>query len=306
MRVLHHYGSTETTVGVVTWEVGDSAPSHLTDDVAILGHPFPGVDLHVLDASGRPVAPGSEGELHVGGRNVGRGYLRRPAETARAFVPDPFGADGARMFRMGDVVQLLPTGELRFVGRTDGQVKVRGHRLELGEIEAAMAANPRVRLAAAISVPDETGEPAVHGYYVTRQGESLPPAEMRRVLAAALPPQAVPHVLEVMPTLPATPSGKVDRRTLRRLVVEHPLRGPDSASDAGDLARMAALAWSEVLGALPTPSSTFLDAGGDSLRAVRLAGRLQRWTGRRVTAASLFEHRTYADLVRHLGADATS
>jgi amino acid adenylation domain-containing protein len=306
MRVLHHYGSTETTVDVTTWEVEDTVPSHLTDDMAILGQPIPDVQLHVLDATGWPVASGREGELHVGGHSVARGYLRRPDETACALAPDPFSANpSSRLFRTGDVVQLLPAGDLRFVGRADRQVKVRGHRIELGEIEVALATHPGVRQAAALCVPDGAGEQEVHAYCVARRDRSLHVPELKGVLAALLPAQALPHRLEVLPSLPTTPSGKVDRRALHQLVLAHPVRDRDGAGGEG-LARLVALAWAEVIGSLPSGSATFLESGGDSLRSVRLAARLQQWTGRSVTAATVFEHPTFAELVAHLSGEAES
>ncbi len=209
--VHNHYGPTETTVGVLTHPVGDlpdDAPATLP-----LGRPLPGARVHVLDRAGSLVPSGVPGELYVGGAGVSRGYLGRPELTAERFVPDPF-AEGARLYRTGDRVRWLADGTLEFLGRVDDQVKVRGYRVEPGEVEAALVLCAGVREAVVVAREDEPGRARLVAYLVADAGAAPAPAELRARLRERVPEYMVPSAFVALETLPLTPNGKVDRRAL--------------------------------------------------------------------------------------------
>ena len=265
-----------------------------------IGAPVRNTRLYVLDAALRPVPPGRAGELYVGGAGVGRGYLDDPGRTAAVFTADPFAdAPGARMYRTGDLVRQRPDGELEFLERVDEQVKVRGHRIELGEVEAALRAVPGVADAAA----------AVHdgrlvGYLVAA-ADGSPDASadgsaegavdgVRAALAAELPDHLVPSVLLSLPVLPLTPNGKVDRKALpapgpggagRR--PGRPPRTPDELALAGIFA--------EVLGCGRVGADDdFFELGGHSLLATRVAVRVRSRFGLELPVRVVFQHPTVA------------
>jgi len=229
---------------------------------------------------------------------VARGYLARPALTAEKFVPDPYSDHpGARLYRTGDRVRWKADGALEFVGRMDDQVKVRGFRVEPGEIEAALRAHPAVAEAAVAARPDAEGVLSLAAYVVPREGAALETAELRAFLASHLPPHMVPSAYAVLDAIPLTPSGKVDRRRL-----------PDSAaalaSDAPaepETATEAALLdiWREVLELERVGADdNFFDLGGHSLRATRIISRVEARMGVRIPVGSLFDHPTVRGLAR--------
>jgi amino acid adenylation domain-containing protein len=286
--VINSYGPTETVVIAVGNRL---APGAADGDPARIpiGLPLPGRELRVLDAALRPVPPGVPGELYIGGYAIGRGYLRRPALTAAAFVPDPFSATpGARTYRTGDRVRWLPDGSLDFLGRLDGQVKVRGARIEPGEVEAALRALPAVADCAVAARPDATGAPRLAAWVVSRVG-ALDPAAVRAELGARLPAFMVPSAVVVMDALPRTATGKVDRRALPDPdfsgadAREHePPATPDEALLAG--------VWAEVLGTERVGAGDdFFELGGHSLLATQAVSRIRALFGVELPLRALFE-----------------
>ncbi|HEX2165518.1 MAG TPA: amino acid adenylation domain-containing protein, partial [Thermoanaerobaculia bacterium] len=208
-RLVNHYGPTE---GAVVASAGDVAPggAGLPD----VGRPIANVRLYLLDERLAPVPPGVAGELHLGGDGLARGYAGRPGWTAERFVPDPFG-DGGRLYATGDRARWTRDGRLAFLGRRDGQVKVRGVRIELGEVEAALAALPEVAAAAAAAPPGPSGEPWLVAWWQPAPGAAaLDEDELRRRLARRLPEAMVPQRLVRLDRLPLTANGKLDRRAL--------------------------------------------------------------------------------------------
>ncbi|HEX7243137.1 MAG TPA: amino acid adenylation domain-containing protein, partial [Longimicrobiaceae bacterium] len=211
--LLHVFGLTETTVTTTTLRLeageGGSRRSNLP-----VGVPLANAAVHVLDGAGEPVPPGVVGELYIGGAAVARGYHARPALTAERYVPDPFpGEPGARLYRTGDRVRLLADGTLEFLGRMDHQVKLRGYRIEPGEIEAALREHPAVREAVVVVREDAPGAQRLVGYVVA-EGATVSSGELRGHLEGRLPEHMVPGAVVALDHLPLTPTGKLDRKAL--------------------------------------------------------------------------------------------
>lgn len=307
VALVNEYGPTEATV----WA---SYRRYDAPDPVSIGGPAPGVRLYVLDDALRPVPRGAEGELFIGGAGVAHGYFGRPEATARAFLDDPFaGVPGARMYRTGDLVRWRDDGTLDFLGRRDHQVKIRGHRIELGAVETALCALPGVR--EAVVVPDAACT-SLTGFVLA---PALPAArDLREQLARSLPAPMVPARIEVLDSFPRTVNGKADRARLRSRA-EEPYGAVDRAaqesspatSGAGggsDPAASVTAAWAEVLKVTDVPADVnFFDLGGHSLAMFQLQDALERHTGTRPPIVALFRHTTVsaqAALIRDGGSDA--
>jgi amino acid adenylation domain-containing protein len=287
-RSLNVYGPTECTVEVTAGEIEE------TD----IGRPLGSARLRLLDAAGQPVPPGARGEIWIGGPQVGRGYLGRPDLTADRFRPDPFsGEDGARLYRTGDLSRWLPDGRIDLLGRADRQVKLRGVRIEIGEIEASLAAHPSVGEAAA-DLRDTPGGPVLAAWVTPAGSEAPDRRELRRWLRERLPEAMIPSSFTVLDALPRTVSGKLDRRALP---------APERAGDGGSVPprdpvelRLAGL-FQEVLGiAEAGVQDSFFDLGGHSLAAIRLAAQIRETFGISLPVASLFAAPTVEALARLL------
>jgi amino acid adenylation domain-containing protein len=209
-RLENQYGPSETHV-VSAHRLGADADAWPA--LPPIGAPVDGAGLHVLDERGEPAGAGVDGEVYASGAALARGYLARPALTAERFVPAPFGPPGSRMYRTGDRARWIPDGELEYLGRTDAQVKVRGYRVEPGEVEAAVASHPAVHQAAVTAHGDGAAKRLV-AYVVALPGHTADAAGLRAHVAARLPEHMVPAAWMVLDALPLTPSGKVDRRAL--------------------------------------------------------------------------------------------
>jgi len=268
------YGPTETTTDITTHVVAVSDA-----DPVPIGGPVPGKSVMVLDEWLSPVADGSIGELYVGGASLARGYIGRSGLTASRFVADPFGR-GDLLYRTGDLVRRGPDNVLRFVGRGDDQVKIRGFRIELGEVDAALSSAPNVVSAAAVVREDASDGAILVGYIVGPVDLSL----VREHLSDTLPRQSVPTALVVLPEMPVTSQGKVDRRRLPAPVIEAAQgRAPKDAAEELRCRVMAEVLGLDAVG----PESDFFQSGGHSLLAARLASRL-RSEGCAVTVAEIF------------------
>ncbi|MBT2676519.1 amino acid adenylation domain-containing protein, partial [Streptomyces sp. ISL-14] len=289
-RVVNGYGPTETTVFAtahrVTGDVGASVP---------IGRPLDNTRAYVLDHLLRPVPAATVGELYVAGAGLARGYLNRPGQTAERFVADPYGPPGARMYRTGDLVRQLPGGELEFIGRSDDQVKVRGFRIEPGEVEAALAACPGVERAVVAARPGPDGGKRLVAYVV---GGDL--GLVRDHAARALPAHLMPSAWAALDAVPLTAHGKVDRAAL-------PEPGPQRARPShGRVARpgreqLLCTLFAQVLGVEAVgPDADFFAYGGHSLLALRLTARIHAELGTQVSPATLFEAPTPAALAARL------
>ncbi|WP_434740377.1 amino acid adenylation domain-containing protein [Micromonospora sp. SH-82] len=291
-RILNVYGVTEVTIGDTLRELG---PVTVDDRPLPIGEPLPGVRVRILDAAGAPVPVGAVGEIVLGGVGVARGYHGRPDLTAQRFLPAP---GGGRYYATGDRGRFRPDGGIEFLGRADSQVKIRGFRVEPGEVEHALRALPGVDDAVVVAHPDRTGLRLVA--YVG--GAGLAPTALRDALRGTLPSYLVPTAVTVLPTLPRTASGKVDRRALPAPDTVEP--APDTRSrppEPGVEERVAAV-WREVLGvAALGADDDFFDLGGHSLLAARVTARLLADLGVDLSVRDLLAAPTVAGVARRIG-----
>ncbi len=291
-RLLNTYGPTEGTIVAASWEVpGEVDPAQ---EVPI-GRPVPGARTYVLDRGLRPLPPGVPGELFLGGAGVARGYLGRPGLTAERFVPDAWsGAPGERLYRTGDRVRWRLDGLLEFLGRVDDQVKVRGFRVEPGEVEAALAAHPGVREALVAAREDERGDRRLVAWVAWGGGEAAA-AVLREHLRSRLPEHMVPGAFVILLELPRLPNGKIDRKALpapdaaRR---EAPYVAPRTEEE-----EILAGIWAEVLHLSRVGvHDNFFDLGGHSLLAAQLVARVRKAVEVELPLRRIFESPTVADL----------
>ncbi|HEU4324283.1 MAG TPA: amino acid adenylation domain-containing protein [Roseiflexaceae bacterium] len=366
--LVNMYGITETTVHVTYRPV--RAADLQGAAASLIGEPIPDLELYVLDRYGQPAPIGTPGELYVGGAGVARGYLHRPELTAERFVPNPFGAGGwglgagedqerrtvnqepsaddaelktqnsklktqhppsPRIYKTGDVVRRLPSGDLEYLGRSDAQVKIRGFRIELGEIEALLARHPAVAECAVLLREDAPGDKRLVAYLVpvqqpeqestkdtkgtngsgqgkpVAQGQDLggkelkaQNAELRSFLQESLPDYMVPSAFVALEALPLTPSGKLDRRALPAPSQERPELGHDYLAPRTSEEALLARVWGEVLGLERVGvHDTFFALGGDSMRSVQVLAAA-RARGVDFTLQQLFQHQTVAALAPHV------
>ncbi|MFL6286655.1 MAG: non-ribosomal peptide synthetase, partial [Pyrinomonadaceae bacterium] len=288
VRIFNEYGPTETVVGCSVYELkqGDGSTGAIP-----IGRPIANTQLYVLDTHGQVAPVGVLGELYVGGAGVARGYLNREELTAERFVADPFSDEaGARLYRTGDLVRYLPTGELEYVGRGDGQVKLRGYRVELGEVEAAVSSHPSVQSCAAIV----RGQEQLVAYAVGRAG-AVEWSELREHLRGQLPEYMIPVRVMWLDSLPLTHNGKVDKKALPEVDVVAEVdtyvapRTPTEEELCG--------IWAEVLHVERVGvEDSFFELGGHSLLATQLLSRLRDVFGIEVSLKGLFEQPTVAAL----------
>jgi amino acid adenylation domain-containing protein/non-ribosomal peptide synthase protein (TIGR01720 family) len=301
---LHNlYGPTEAAVDVTFWSCG---PNDRTASVPI-GRPVANTQVYVLDAGMRPVPVGVPGELFLGGVQVGRGYLDRPALTADRFPPDPFGPAGARLYRTGDRVRWRADGSLEFLGRLDHQVKIRGMRAEPGEADAVLARHPEVRSVVTVPREDVPGDVRLVSYVVAADADAIGlPDRLRSHAAAHLPGYLVPASFVVLPALPLTLNGKLDRRALPVPDVDDDgfrgsrpeFRPPATATEIG-----LATLWQQMLGVPQVGlDDDFFALGGHSLLATRVHTRLRTTFNVDLPLRRLFELPTVASLAREVDA----
>ncbi|WP_258527923.1 non-ribosomal peptide synthetase [Streptomyces sp. NBRC 110611] len=287
LELVNGYGPTETTTFATAHRVTDAD----CDGQVPIGLPIAGASVYVVDDSGRPVPDGERGELWVGGSRLALGYIGRPELTAERFVSHP---EWGRLYRTGDVVSRRPDGVLDFHGRTDDQVKVRGFRIEPGEVEHALREQPEVADAAVAVHRPSPDDARLVAFVVAAPGPVPRPAGLRDRLAAVLPAHLVPDELTVVGELPLTPSGKVDRRALTDL-----LTGDDGTAPAAPLTPLeqaVAELWSRSLGReVSRPDAEFLALGGHSLLALAVTDDLREELGVELTLADFFAAPTVAD-----------
>ncbi len=293
LTLLNGYGPTENTTFSTVWRA--EGPLEEGRPVPV-GRPIANSRAYVLDDGLHPVPPGIVGELYVAGLGLADGYLGRPELTAERFLPDPFFAPGERMYRTGDLARLREDGAIDYLGRIDDQVKIRGFRIELGEIAAVLARHPL--LAASHIAAQDDGEigKRLIAYVVPRAGETLNVLDLRAHLAAKLPDFMQPKAIIVLPSLPLTANGKIDRRALPLPGDDDADPGRDAEPPKGPTETALGEIWAQVL---QRPglgrAENFFHLGGDSILAIRVAARA-RERGLPVTPKLLFQHQTVAAL----------
>ncbi|RKH36860.1 non-ribosomal peptide synthetase, partial [Corallococcus llansteffanensis] len=291
-RFVNGYGPTEVTVASTLQTVGA-----VDGERVPIGGPLSNYHVVILDEHLRPVPDGTPGELCIGGEGVGRGYLGRPTLTAERFIPDPFSAKpGGRLYRSGDVGRWLSDGTLEFLGRRDDQVKIRGARIELGQVEAALAALPEVR--DAVALKDGTGERLL-GYVMPDAGAVLSGEAVRAELRRRLPGYLVPDVIVVVDAWPLNTNGKVDRARLPRpqRTERTGYQPPESPGEEALAGIAAALLGMERVGR----HDNLFELGGHSLFATQLVARVRRMLGAQLELSAVLQSPTVAQLAARLG-----
>jgi natural product biosynthesis luciferase-like monooxygenase protein len=297
-HVFNMYGPTETTV----W----SAVRHIQEAEVVIGAPISNTQLHVLDERLHPLPVGIKGELHIAGEGVTRGYWNRPDMTAERFIPDPFASiPGSRMYRTGDLVRRLDDGTIEFLGRIDHQVKVRGFRVELGEVEASLRSHPAVGDAIAVVRGAEQHEAMIVAYVTAIAGATVETGELLQHAAQQLPSHMLPSVIVVLDSLPLTPNGKVDRKALP---APNDVRGNPSQENRrrelprSDLERELSEIWCELLQVDSVGvNENFFELGGHSLLLGKMQRNLETKFGCEISIIELFKFPTIDSLTRLIG-----
>jgi amino acid adenylation domain-containing protein len=296
-QLVNGYGPTENTTftacHLITGPVGKGRVP--------IGVPVTGTTVHLLDEGLRPVPDGEAGELYTGGTGLAHGYQNDPALTAARFRPDPFASTpGARLYRTGDLARRRPDGVLEFLGRCDAQLKVRGFRVEPGEVEAAMRTHPEIRDAAVVAQRPH-GEQILAAFYVSEQ--ALTTAELRAHLAALVPRYMVPAVFLRIGELPLGPTGKVDRARLADTTApSRPELSSDYRAPSSDHEIWLARLWADLMQFDEIGvDDDFFELGGHSLMATRITLEIDEHFGRAVPAITFYENPTVAELARVLG-----
>ncbi|XP_031639730.1 uncharacterized protein LOC116351730, partial [Contarinia nasturtii] len=296
-NVVNVYGPTETTITATTWICPIDFKSHLIP----IGRPLSNIQVYLLDAQGEPVPLGAAGKLYIGGAGVARGYLNRPELTAERFLSDPFSEHkAARMYRTGDLARYLPDGNLVYLGRTDQQIKIRGCRIEPGEIEARLVENPLVHEAVVQPWKDEIdGDTRLVAYVVADSDASLA-NNLRTYLSSLLPDYMVPAAYVCLSSLPLTINGKLDRRAL-------PL--PDDEAFArqlyeeprGEMEEKVAKIWNGILGIERiSRNDNFFELGGHSLSVMQFTNLIKMHYDIRVSARAVFSFPILKDLAERM------
>jgi amino acid adenylation domain-containing protein len=263
-----------------------------------LGRPIQNMQVYLLDQHGQPALAGVPGELHIGGVGVARGYLNRPELTAEKFIPDAFsGKPGARLYKTGDLARFLPDNNLEFLGRTDHQVKVRGFRIELAEIETVLGEHPLVREVAVVAREDAPGDKRIAAYIVPRVGDAPAISDLRNHMKRRLPDYMLPSIFVVLESMPLTETGKIDRESLPAPEQSRPALEQSYAAPATALENIVAGIFGEVLKIERVGvCDNFFELGGHSLLATRVVSKIRQIFAIELQVRKLFEEPTVSGL----------
>jgi amino acid adenylation domain-containing protein/FkbM family methyltransferase len=291
--LLNFYGPTETTVGCIAWKCRPEV-----DRAVPIGRPISNMRGYVLDGSLNALPAGVAGGLHTAGDGLALGYLEHPELTAERFLPNPFGPVGARMYATGDVCKWLSAGDIEFVERADHQVKIRGQRIEPGEIESALGKNPAIRECVVIASEHRPGDKRLIAYFTGNGQDGVSPETLRSFLEGRLPSHMIPSFFVGLDSLPLMPNGKVDRRALPSFESVLTERSPRDF-DFSPIEELLAGIWESLLPAKPGgKNSDFFELGGHSLMAVQLVSRIREKLGIEVPLESIFEYPLLSELAQ--------
>ncbi len=304
-RLLHVYGPTESTT-FAAWYLIEAVPDDAT--TIPIGKPLANTQLYVLDAHLQPAPIGVPGELYIGGDGLALGYLNRSELTATKFIPNPFSHEpaespGARLYKTGDKVRLLPDGNFEFLGRFDQQVKLRGFRIELGEIEATLIRHESVREAVVLCRQDQPGEKRIVAYLVNKAGCDPSPDQLCAHLRKQLPAYMLPSAFVFLASMPLNRNGKVDRTALPEPDSSHVLSSSVYLPPRNNTEQQIVDIWCDLLGVKQVGvDRNFFELGGHSLLATQVVSRINRDFQLELPVRLLFDQPTIASLAVHIDA----
>jgi len=299
LQILNHYGPTEATVGALTYAVAQEKTATRHASALPVGRPLENVSVFVLTPDMALAPTGVAGEIFLGGAGLAQGYMGRPELTAGSFVPNPFGPPGTRLYRTGDLGSMDESGVIACLGRVDHQLKLRGYRIEPGEIEAQLREHPRVSQACVALHTEANGNVRLVAYVVGDGGNAPTPAELGTFLASALPKNMIPTAFIALAEMPLTQNGKIDRTRLPSPSLANAAsvyRAPHSALELRLAAIFCALLGIERIGL----DDNFFALGGDSILSIQAAARARN-DGLSISAREIFEHQTLGELAASLG-----
>ncbi|NER84193.1 MAG: AMP-binding protein, partial [Leptolyngbya sp. SIO1D8] len=298
-RFFNAYGPTESTVCATVYECQEAIQG------IPIGRPIANSQIYLLDDEGQPVPIGVSGELHIGGVGLARGYLNRPELTAQKFISNPFNhskfkVQSSKLYRTGDLAQYLPDGNIEFLGRIDHQVKVRGFRVELGEIEAALLQHPGISKVVVLVWEDHPDDKRIVAYLVFNQEHVSNIDQLQTFLTEKLPNYMIPSAFVVLDTIPLMPNGKVDRDTLPspegRPQLEETYVMPQTEAE-----RIIAAVWQDLLKLEKVGiNDNFFSMGGHSLLLVRAQTKLNEVLNKEISIIELFKYPTIKELAQYL------
>jgi len=302
-RVVNGYGVAEATIDSCRYERNGAAELP-KDGIVPIGRPFHNTRLYILDRNLQPVPVGIPGELFIAGDGLARGYLNNAELTSQRFLVDEFSSEGGRMYKTGDLAKYLPDGNIEFLGRTDHQIKIRGFRVELGEIEVVLGQHEAVEQAVVIAQKQPNGENQLIAYVVLKAQHTADKNNLRKFLKERLPAYMVPPAILTLPALPLSSNGKVDRNALPLPETGSQEREETFVAPRDAREQQLAQVWSEVLRVNPISiHDNFFDLGGHSLLIMQVLSRLRERFGFQMTVREVFERPTIAEIAELLNSD---
>ena len=299
-RFINEYGPTETTVASTFFPIPVTDRNTVELHTVPIGKPVYNTQIYIMNDDLKNCMIGVPGELCIGGEGVTNGYHNKVEKTAEAFVQNPYGPEGDMLYRTGDVVRLLNDGNIEFLGRNDHQINLRGYRIEAGEIESTMREHAQVAEAVIVPQKDTADSLALVAFYTSTDGQ-IPTKELRAHLGETLPEYMIPAHFEHLDTMPCTPSGKLDKKSLPKVTIEAGAISDDSAKPETELEIQVAEIWEEVLGVTGIGlNSNFWEIGGDSLKAMRLIMRMKKEGFINFGLKEAFEYQTVSSIVEHM------
>ncbi|SHJ55948.1 non-ribosomal peptide synthetase [Halodesulfovibrio aestuarii] len=297
---INEYGPTETTVASTFFPISVTEKNTVELHTVPIGKPVYNTQIYIMNDDLKNCMIGVPGELCIGGEGVTNGYYNNAVKTAEAFIQNPYGPEGDLLYRTGDVVRLLNDGNIEFLGRNDHQINLRGYRIEAGEIENTIREHGQVAEAVVVPQKDTADSLALVAFYTSTNGQ-IPPKELRTHLAETLPEYMIPVHFEHLETMPCTPSGKLDKKSLPKVTIEAGAITDDSAKPETELEIQVAEIWEEVLGVTGIGlNSNFWEIGGDSLKAMRLIMRMKKEGFINFGLKEAFEYQTVGSIVEHM------